>query len=185
MPLIGPGRGHNADLSSSPFPILGAIGVLEDVVFAHGLDAQQLGTGSGRRDELVGRVPADPVDAVDHKPVGFLPMARHRESGKTATASHIRRVIDNADVENQKLIEAAAVQRKVLHLLLRDQSRRRTQCRVHQRRFLADRDLLRGASDFQSQIDHGLLTDDEIYAGPDLLLEARHRCGDLIRAHWE
>src|SRR5207244_9433597 len=33
MPLVRSGRGHNADLSSSPFPILRAIGVLEDVVF--------------------------------------------------------------------------------------------------------------------------------------------------------
>src|SRR5438093_733422 len=107
MPLVRPGGGHNADLSSGTLPILGAIGVLEDVVFAHGLDAQQLGTGSGRRDELVSGVSANPVDAVDHKPVGFLPMARHRESGKTATASHIRSVVDNADIENQKLIEAA------------------------------------------------------------------------------
>ena len=40
MPLVRPRGGHNADLSSSPFPILGAIGVLEDVVFPHGLDAQ-------------------------------------------------------------------------------------------------------------------------------------------------
>src|SRR6266581_7852094 len=64
MPLVRPGGGHNADLSSSPFPILGAIGVLEDVVFPHGLYAQQLGAGPGRRDVLMGRVPANPVDAL-------------------------------------------------------------------------------------------------------------------------
>src|SRR5438094_6615588 len=98
MPLVRPGGGHNADLSSGPFPILGAIGVLEDVVFPHGLDAQQLGTGPGRRDELMSRVPANPVDAVDQKPVGFLPVARYRESGKTAAASHIGTIIDNAGV---------------------------------------------------------------------------------------
>src|SRR6266702_460738 len=96
MPLVRPGGGYNADLSSSPFPILGAIGVLEDVVFPHGLDTQQLGTGPGRRHELMGRVPANPVDAVDQKPVGFLPVARYRESGKTAAASHIGTIIDNA-----------------------------------------------------------------------------------------
>src|SRR6267142_4362667 len=107
MPLVGPGGGHNADLSSSPFPILGAISMLENVVFPHGLDAQQLGTGPGRRDELVCRVPANPVDAVDQKPVGFLPMARDRESGKTAAPSHVGTVVDNAGVELQKPIEAA------------------------------------------------------------------------------
>src|SRR6266478_709141 len=109
--MVRPGGGHNADLSSGPFPILGAIGVLEDVVFPHGLDAQQLGAGPGRRDELVGRVPSNPVDAVDQKPVGFLPMARYRESGKTAASSHVRTVIDNAGVELQKPIEASPVQR--------------------------------------------------------------------------
>src|SRR2546426_10459309 len=109
MPVVRSGRGHNADLSSGPFPILGAIGVLEDVVFPHGLDAQQLGAGPGRRDVLMGRVPANPVDAVDQKPVGFLPVARYRESGKTAAASHIRTIIDDANVELQKPIEAASV----------------------------------------------------------------------------
>src|SRR5882672_8947002 len=100
MPMVRPGGGYNADLSSSPFPILGAIRVLEDVVFPHGLDAQQLGTGPGRRHELMGRVPPNPVDAVDQKPVGFLPMARYRECGKTAAPSHIGTIIDNAGVEN-------------------------------------------------------------------------------------
>src|SRR2546426_7773473 len=107
MPMVRPRRGHDADLSSSPFPVLGAIGVLEDVVFPNGLDAQQLGTGSGRRHELVGRVPPNPVDAVDQKTVGFLPVARYRESGKTGSVSapHIGSISDNAGVENQKLIE--------------------------------------------------------------------------------
>src|SRR6266581_1909259 len=125
MPLVRPGGGYNADLSSGPFTILGAICVLEDVVFPHGLYAQQLGAGPGRRDVLVGRVPSNPVDAVDQKPVGFLPMPRYRESGKTATASHIGTIIDNTSVENQKLIEAAPIQRQVLDLLFSDQSRGR------------------------------------------------------------
>src|SRR2546422_9517624 len=109
MPLVRPRRGHDADLSSGPFPILAAIGLLEGVVFPHGLYAQQLGAGPGRRDELVGRVPPDPVDAIDQKPVGFLPMARYRESGKTAASSHIGTIIDDANVELQKPIEAASV----------------------------------------------------------------------------
>src|SRR6059036_360983 len=111
MPLVGSGRGHNADLSSGPFPILGAIRVLEDVVFPHGLHPEQLGTGAGWRDELVGRIPSDPVDAVDQKPVGFLPMACYREGGEIAASSHVRTVIDNPGVELQKPIEASAIQR--------------------------------------------------------------------------
>src|SRR6266446_1509952 len=109
MPMVRPGGGHNADISSSPFPILGAIGVLEGVVFTHGLVAQQLGAVPGMRDELVGRVPPDPVDSVDQKPVGFLPVARYRESRKTAASSHIGTIIDDANVELQKPIEAASV----------------------------------------------------------------------------
>src|SRR2546425_6135831 len=95
--------------------------------------------------------PADPVDAVDKKPVGFLPMARYRESGKIAASSHVGTVIDNPGVELQKPVEASSIQRQVFDLLLGDQSRCGTQCRVHQRSFFADRDLLRGGSDFQGQ----------------------------------
>src|SRR5206468_5589461 len=85
MPFVRSGRGHNADLPSGPFPILGPIGVLEDVVFPHRLYPEQLGAGPGGRNELAGRVPPDPVDAVEQKAIGFLPMARHRESRKSAT----------------------------------------------------------------------------------------------------
>src|SRR5438552_5249905 len=122
MPLVRSGRGHNADLPSGPFPILCAVGVLEDVVFPHGLHPEQLGTGPGGRNELAGCVPSDPVDAVEHEPVGFLTMARHRESGKSATgtSSHIRSDIDNANVESQKLIEASPIQRQLFDLLLCD-----------------------------------------------------------------
>src|SRR5437867_12706765 len=101
MPFVRSRRGHNADLPAGPFPILGAIRVLEDVVFPHSLDAEQLRTGPGWRNKLVGRISADPVDAIDQKSVRFLPMARDRESGKTAAAAHVRLVIDNAGVENQ------------------------------------------------------------------------------------
>src|SRR5881628_557227 len=85
MPLVRSRRGHNADLPAGPFPILRAIGVLEDVVFPHRLYPEQLGAGPGGRNELAGRVPPNPVDAVEEKAIGFLPVARHRESGKSAT----------------------------------------------------------------------------------------------------
>src|SRR5438093_1806816 len=106
MPLVRSRRGHNADLPAGPFPILRAIRVLEDVVFPHGLYTEQLGARPGRRNELARRIPSNPVDAVEHEPVGLLTMARHRESGKSATdpSCHIRSVIDNANIETQKLI---------------------------------------------------------------------------------
>src|SRR5881396_584489 len=185
MPVVRSGRGHNADLSSGPFPILGAIGVLEDVVFPHRLYAQQLGACPGGRNELAGCVPPNPVDAVEHEPVGFLPMARHRESGKGATGPpcHIRSVIDNADVENQKLIEAPPIQRQFFDLLLGDQSGGRAQRGIHEWRFFRYCDLLCRGSDFQRQVDDRLLADHEIDAAPYVLLEARHYCGELICAH--
>src|SRR5881397_1046231 len=97
----------------------------------------------------MGCISSNPVDPIDHEPVRFLTMARYRVSGETAAASHVRSVIHYAGVENQKLIEASTIQRQVFDLLFGDESRRRTQSRVHQRSFLADRDLLRGGSDFQ------------------------------------
>src|SRR5262249_11138202 len=100
MPIVRSRGGHNVDLPSGPFSILRAIGVLEAVVFPHGLPPEQLGAGPGGRNEHGGRLPSNPVDAVDQKPVGFRPMARHRETGISA-ASHIRSVVDNADVERQ------------------------------------------------------------------------------------
>src|SRR5436309_984464 len=80
--------------------------------------------GSGRHNDPADRVPPDPVDAVQQKPVGFLPMAGHREGGKSATgpSRHIRSIIDNAGVESQKLIEASPIQRQFFDLLLADQS---------------------------------------------------------------
>src|SRR5437667_10354365 len=122
MPVVRSRRGHNAHLPSGPFPILGAIGVLEDVVFPHRLYPEQLGAGPGRRNELAGRVPSNPVDAVEQKPVGFLPMARHRERGKSATgpSRHIRSIIDNAGVEPPKQIKASPLNRQYFDLLLAD-----------------------------------------------------------------
>src|SRR5437667_3359729 len=112
--------------------------MLEDVVFTHLVDPEQLGAGPGMRNELAVRVPSNPVDAVEQKPVSFLPMAGHRESGKSATGTsrHIRSIIDNAGVELQKPIEASSIQRQFFDLLLGDHSRGRAQRRVHQRRFL-------------------------------------------------
>src|SRR5438034_6154073 len=111
-------------MPSRQCPIISDLRVLEDYLFPHRLYPEQLGTGSGGRNELAGRVPPDPVDAVEQKPIGFLPVARHRESGKraTCTSGHIRSVVDNADVENQKLIEASPIQRQLFDLLLVDQS---------------------------------------------------------------
>src|SRR5262249_14146037 len=97
-------------------------GVFKDVIFPNCFHTQQLGTGPRRRHELMGRIPSDPVDAVDQKPVGFLTMARYRESGETAASSHVRTVIDNAGIELQKPIEATSIQRQVFDLLLGDQS---------------------------------------------------------------
>src|SRR5437870_13097353 len=91
------------------FPYSATIGVLEDVVFPHRLYPEQLGAGPGGRNEHGGRLSPNPVDAVDQKPVGFRPMARDRET-RIGAASHIRSVVDNSDVDSQKLIEASAIQ---------------------------------------------------------------------------
>src|SRR5437870_5912610 len=64
VPLVGSGGGHNADLSSGPFAILGAVGVRENVEFPQPFDGEQLPAGSVRRNELSGRVPANAVDCV-------------------------------------------------------------------------------------------------------------------------
>jgi len=40
--LIGPGSGHNGDLPAGALAVLGAIGVFNQVVLAHGIHSQQL-----------------------------------------------------------------------------------------------------------------------------------------------
>src|SRR5437667_5940376 len=63
--LVGSRGGHNGDLSSGPFPILGAVSVRENVEFPYPFHAEQLPARSVWRNELAGRGPADPVDSVD------------------------------------------------------------------------------------------------------------------------
>src|SRR5712691_1504085 len=71
MQLVGSGGGHNADLGTGPFPIFGAIGVGDGVVFPHRFHSQQLPAGAVRRNELPRTVPSHPVDPVDQKPVDW------------------------------------------------------------------------------------------------------------------
>ena len=72
--LVGSRGGHNRDLTSGPFAILGAVGVGEDVEFPHRFHAEQLPARSVWCNELAGCGPANPVDPVDGIPVGFRPL---------------------------------------------------------------------------------------------------------------
>src|ERR1041385_1943781 len=64
VPFVGSRRGHDADLTSCPFAILGTVGVLENVIFPHCIHSQQLPSRPRRRYKKTGRVSADVVDAV-------------------------------------------------------------------------------------------------------------------------
>src|SRR5262245_18556990 len=98
MYFVRTGGRHNADLPSSPFPILGAIGMFEHVVFSNRFHSKQLPTRPGWRNKLTGGVSPNPVDSVDQKSIGFLPFAGDGEAGPTVPLSDIRSVIRNADV---------------------------------------------------------------------------------------
>src|SRR5207244_3674071 len=54
VPLIRAGCGHDRDLATRPFAVLGSIRIAEDVVFPHGVHAEQLLAGSLRRYVLAG-----------------------------------------------------------------------------------------------------------------------------------
>ena len=146
MQLVGPRGCHDADLSAGAFAILGAITIREDVVFAHGIDSEQHPAGPGRRNEQAGRVGADVIDSIDQKSIGFRPFARHGEGRPGVVVECIRGVIGHTYVEGEELIEAAAIQRQLLDLLLADQSGRRDGRGVHQGSSLGHRDLLHDAS---------------------------------------
>ena len=120
--LVGSRGRHNVDLTSGPFSVLRAVGVGENVEFPHRFHTQQLPARSLRRNELAGRGPANPVDAVNDEPVGFRPLTRHRKHIPGATVERIRGGIGNAHVERYQLIEAAPVQGQLLYLLLGDHS---------------------------------------------------------------
>ena len=71
--------GHHGDLSAGPLAVLRAIGVAQDVVFAHRVHAEQLLAGPLRRNVLAGRVVPNIVHAVNREAVAFRPLASHRE----------------------------------------------------------------------------------------------------------
>src|SRR5439155_18838934 len=81
LQLVRLGRRYNSDLGTGPFAILGAIGMLQDVVFPNSFDSKQLPTGSGGRDVSTAGVRTKIVHTVHEKPVGLRPLARNREGG--------------------------------------------------------------------------------------------------------
>src|ERR1051326_59730 len=115
VPFVGPRGGHDADLTSGPFAVLGAVGVLEDVIFPHRIHSQQLPPSPRRRNEKAGRVSADVVDPINHKPVRFRPFASYGKSCP-AVVERVRAAVRYTGVQCQELIETPPIQGKVLDL---------------------------------------------------------------------
>ena len=178
MPLVRSRSGDHGDLSARSFAIFGAIGVAEDVVFPHGVHAKQLVAHPIRRIRSTLRVGADVVHSVDRPAIGFLPLARYRERGPASRS--VRPVIIDGRVEHQKVVEAAAIQRHVLDLLLVDQSGDRTERRIHDRRLFRHRYFLDEVSHIQRQIHDRFLRHNQRDAASHLLPEAWFFCCHFI-----
>ena len=127
MDLIRARLGHDAYLAAWPFTVFGAVRVTQDIEFTYRIDAQQLLAGSSRLHVIFRRTRV--LDTIQQKQVLLWPISRHREivSGggiRYADAPGLlRREVDDARVQREQQIVTPSVERKVLHLLLSDQSR--------------------------------------------------------------
>ncbi len=124
--LVGAGGGDDVDLRAGALAVLGAVGVAHDGEFAHGVHAEQLPADASRR--VVDFRGAREFHAIEEVEILLRPAARggehvadHRIGGADAPGA-LRGVVDDAGIEREQLVVAAAVQRQVLHLLLAHQA---------------------------------------------------------------
>ena len=184
-----PGLRDDADLAPRLLAVLGAVGVPQDVEFPHRVDAQQLPAGAARRHVVFGR--ARELHAIQQKQVLLGPVSRHGEHvgrrgiGNADPAGLLPGEVHHAGIEEREQVVAAAVQGKILDLLLAHQAGDVRGRGAHRGHFLGHGDLFRDGSDLQAEIEVRVLSDDQMDSATDDRLEAVLRDGHLVRAHRE
>src|SRR5262249_11298786 len=119
MQRVGSRRSHDGDLAAGRFPVLGAIGVLDDVKFPHRVYVDQGPADRSRQSGAAGAAVTGILHTINDVHGLVRPPARDRVGmARGATGGLGRAEIAGAYVERQQLIETAAIQRQVLDLLL-------------------------------------------------------------------
>src|SRR5260370_14131377 len=112
MELIGSGLSHHSDLSPGALSILGAVGVTDDVILPHCVNAQQLSTGASWGYGGIAR--SRVFHAVQQNNIFSTAPPRHGEqvpSHARVRCGLVNSKIDGARVQGDQEVEAAPVER--------------------------------------------------------------------------
>ena len=174
--LVGSVGGDDVDLRAGTLAVFGAVGVFDDGKFADGVDAEQLtAEAAGRVVDFGG---AGEFDAVEEKEILLRAAAGDREhvaddGVRCADATGaLRGVVDDAGIEREELIVAAAVERQVFDLALADQAGDIFGGDLDDAGVGRNFDGLMNVADLEREIDFVALADGEGDAGPLIDLEA-------------
>ena len=176
MEVVGSGAGDDDDLRAGTLAVLGSIGVAEDVEFLDGFDTEQLLAGAAGLHVVLGG--SGEFDAVKEEEILLRAVAGDGEIvagagvGDADTAGLLRREIDDAGIEGEQEIVAAAVQGQVAYLLLADEAGDALGRGVHDRNIFGDGYLLLNLAHLESEVSGRVLPDDEGDSGADPFREA-------------
>ena len=126
--IIGAGLRGDDDLPAGVLAEFGAVVVALDVEFANGIDAEELAAGSAGSHVVFGG--AGEFDAVEEEEILLRAVAVDGEVaggrgvGNAGTAGFLRCEIDDAGIEGEEEVVAAAVEREIFDGLLRRRGRR-------------------------------------------------------------
>ena len=124
--IVGAGLRGDDDLPAGMLAEFGAVVVALDVEFADGIDAEQLAAGPAGRHVVFGG--AGEFDAVEEKDILLRAVAVDGEIagrggvGDSGAAGFLRSEINNAGIQGQQQVVAAAVQRQIFDGLLADEA---------------------------------------------------------------
>ena len=176
MELVGSRAGDDDDLRAGALAVLGSVGVAQDVEFLDGLDAEQLLAGAaGLHVVLRG---SGELDAIEQEEILLRAVAGDGEIvagggvGDADAAGLLRSEIDDAGIEGEQEIVAAAVQGQVAYLLLADEAGDVLGRGVHDRNIFGDGDLLLNLAHLEGEVSGRVLADDEGDSDTDPFREA-------------
>ena len=178
--------GDDRDLRAVALAVAGAVGVGDDVEFAHRVDAEQLAAGAAGRD--VDERGSGVLDSVEEEEIVLRAAAAdgkhvaHRGVGGSGAARTLAGIVHGGGIEGQQLVEAAAVERELLDLALVDETGGLLRSGVHDRVAGLDYNRFADRAHAQSEVHLHALPDDQHDAGLSLRLKAVVRRRDRVVA---
>ncbi len=186
MPLVAAGLRDDDDLAAGMFAELGTIGVALHVEFAHSVDAEQHAAGAAGLHVIFGG--AGVLDTVEEKEILLGTITGHGEIvgsggiGDAGASGFLGSEIDDAGIEREEKVVAAAVEGEILDLLLADEAGDVAGGGADEGGVGVHVDLGFDGADLQSQVDSGFLSDGQMDADASGVLEAGLCGGDFVAA---